>query len=222
LHVSAELDGLSELIDINAPAGVRTSVADALSAAKAVVKGHFALHAHRHAVHALRFRGIARDPLALETVVDVLDAQLPGSIASQFPGAKVLSPESAGFFLGNELARRRDAELVICQTDMRRLPTTSLLSGAIQPNDRVVIVNDVAGTGASLDALRNVAAERGALLVGAVLFGVVQPDRFRDECERLDLPYHWLVTGKWTTHAPRVDCPGCMANLPLMPIAELA
>lgn len=220
--MSASVDKLHQMVDINAPASTHEAIGDALSRSKALMEGHFALHQGRHAVHALRFRGIARDPKALKSVVDALEQLLPSAIASQSSGAKVLSPESAGFFLGNELARRKGAELVICQTDMRRLPTKSLLSGTIEPNERVVIVNDVAGTGASINALRELVAERSGVLVGAVLFGVIQPDRFRKDCERLALPYHWLVAGKWATYAPGVDCPGCDARLPLLPITEFA
>lgn len=209
-------------LDIHASEAMCEAVSMALTESKAVLEGHFALHRTRHASRALRFRGIGRNPSTLKAVVDALDERLPDSIASQFPRAKVLSPESAGFFLGNEIARRKEASLVICQTDMRRLPTKALLSGTIEPNDRVVLVNDVAGTGASISALRELVAERKALLVGVILFGVVQPEVFRRDCERLGLPAHWLVTAKWPTHTPEVDCPGCKARAPLLPVAEFA
>jgi len=211
---------LPDLIAIDATERTQSAISASLIRCRAVVSGHFALHRGRHAATALRFRGIGQDPDALAVVVDALFERMPPSLAELLPGAKVLSPESSGFFLGNAIARRCEAPLVISQTDTRRLPTRSLLSGTIEPGDRVMLVNDVAGTGASIDALRVLVAERHAFLSGVIVFGVVQPEQFRRYCSDLELPAHWLITAKWRNYTPAVDCPGCTAGAPLIPIAE--
>jgi adenine/guanine phosphoribosyltransferase-like PRPP-binding protein len=190
---------------------------------KAVLDGHFALHRGRHSTKMLRFRGIGRDATALVRVTRALSEQLPAQLkhALELPGVKLLCPETAGFFLANALSRKYEAELVITQTDLRRLPTKSLLAGSIRSNDRIVIVNDVAGTGASIESLRELAVERHARVEGILTFGVVDEHAFRRYCEQARLPAHWLVTAGWKTHTPEVDCPGCSSRAPLMPVAEL-
>jgi adenine/guanine phosphoribosyltransferase-like PRPP-binding protein len=212
---------LRELVELDADGATKTSLEASLVKFLAVVPGHFALHRGRHAPAALRFRGIGRDRDALGTVVEGLFERMPAGLMAALDGAKILSPESSGFFLGNAIASRNRLPLAISQTDLRRLPTRTLLSGTIEPNDRVVLVNDVAGTGESIDALRKLVAERHAILGGIVLCCVVQPMQFRRYCADLGVPAHWLITAKWASHTPQVDCPGCRENAPLIPIAEI-
>jgi len=211
---------VERLVSIDAAPVTEALIRGLLERSRAVLDGHFALHRDRHAGNALRFRGIGRDPELLASVLDAIDARLPAAVRAALQNAKILAPESAGFFLGRGLATRHGLPLVVAQTNLRRLPTRTLLSGALEPNDRVVLVNDVATTGASLDVLRELVAERGALTVGAVLFGVVGDVAFRAYCDRLQLPAHWLVTAHWRTWAS-AGCPKCLAHEPLVPVAEL-
>jgi adenine/guanine phosphoribosyltransferase-like PRPP-binding protein len=154
-------------------------------------------------------------------VVEALVATLPEGVQRELAGAKLLTPESAGFFLGRALAMRYGRPLVVAQTDLRRLPTPALRSGVIQPNDRVVLVNDVARTGTSLDALRELVVEHGGRVAAVVLFGVVGSAAVTEYCARWHLPSHWLVTARWETYAPE-GCPGCKTGEPLSSIVELA
>jgi orotate phosphoribosyltransferase len=209
------------LVAVDANEATQDAILQVLAQSRALLTGHFALHRGRHSTHALRFRGIGRDPARVRLVVEALVARMPDCVEHPLAGAKLLTPESSGFFLGRALATRYRAPLVVAQTDLRRLPTKTLLSGAIQPNDRVVLVNDVASTGTSLDVLRQLVAERGGLAVAVVLFGAVGGAAVAEYCARWQLPAHWLVTARWETYAPEV-CPGCKAGEPLTSVAEFA
>jgi orotate phosphoribosyltransferase len=211
----------ARLVTVDVNDAIRGKILQVLARSRALLAGHFALHRGRHATSALRFRGIGRDPAFVGEVVDALVAKLPAEVQRELPSAKLLTPASAGFFLGRALATRYGRPLVVAQTDLRRLPAKTLRSGVIQPNDRVVLVNDVASTGTSLDALRELVVERGGRVVAVVLFGVVDSPAVTAYCARWQLPSHWLVTARWETYAPEV-CPGCQAGEPLVSVAELA
>jgi adenine/guanine phosphoribosyltransferase-like PRPP-binding protein len=214
---------VAELIEIDVKDGRRSSLSEALRTHSAVLTGHFGLHRSRHATKVLRFRGIGRNREALQLVVTALLESMNAPLRSSLKGAKVLCPETAGFFLGSAIADACGMDLAISQTDLHRLPVQSLLSGSISRNERVVIVNDVAGTGASVERLRELVVERHAKLEGIILFGVVDDETFRKYCASLGLPAHWLVTAKWApcTYTPDVDCPGCKAGEPLEPVSEI-
>lgn len=219
--MSRTTDRMKDWIEIRASEASRQEIAARLRASRAILDGHFVLHRGHHATMALKFRGVARQAATLDAIVSALFEQMPERLADALPGAKILSPETSGFFLGSAIARRSGATLAVSQTDLRRLPTRSLLAGSIQANERVFIVNDVAGTGASIDLLRELVAERHARLQGIILFGVVDDESFRSYCARLDVPVHWLVTAHWRPHTADLDCPGCKAGSPLVPIAEI-
>jgi orotate phosphoribosyltransferase len=217
--MSSSTETPSQLVTVDADQAAQVIVLRHLAQPSALIRGHFALHRGRHSTTALRFRDIGRDPEFMRTVIDALVAHAPDELARAFAGAKVLTPESSGLFLGRALAARYGTPHVVAQTDLRRRPTKTLLSGAIQPNDRVVLVNDVGSTGASLDPLRELVAERGGLAVGVVLFAVVGGDGIEKYCATWHLPSRWLVTARWDTYAPE-RCPGCRAGEPLTPVAE--
>ena len=211
-----DLDQVRQLVAIDADGATRSAVIEALASSRSLLQGHFALHRGRHATTALRFRGLGHDPAALRVIAKALvtpDWDLRGTV--------LLSPESSGFFLADALARMHGGlPHAIAQTDLRRMPTRTLLSGAIQPNDRVVIVNDVANSGASVDVLRELIVERGAFAHGVLVFGVVGVTEFHAYCDRWKLPRRHLLTANWQLFTPEVDCPGCARREPAIPIAE--
>ncbi|MGN6106560.1 MAG: hypothetical protein ACTHU0_15750 [Kofleriaceae bacterium] len=207
----------AELLEID----LKPELAGALHAifdrARALLPGHFGFHADRHSDVALRFRALQRDP-GLAELADALVESAPWSL----DGVVLLSPSSAGFVLGDAIARRRRLRHAVVQTDLRRLPTKRLLAGALAPRERVVLVNDVASTGRSLDAMRELVAERGAFVAGVLLGCVVDRAAFDAYCADWKIQAHALATARWTPHPAGSDCAGCAAGLPLVPISELS
>ena len=218
--MSAPAD-LTDVIDIAAAEPVRSRLVEAMTRTRTLLSGHFALYRDRHATTALRFRGVGRDEAARGVVLDALLAGAPAELRAALPHATLLTPESSGFFLGKALADRHHTRHVVVQTDLRRIPTKRLLAGAIAANDRVVLVNDVASTGVSLNVMRELVTERNAIVAGVLLFAAVGGPLVADYCATWHLPVHWLVTARWPTY-PSGACPGCTAGTPLVPIAEFA
>ncbi|HEY0478055.1 MAG TPA: hypothetical protein VGD37_11050 [Kofleriaceae bacterium] len=217
--MSATTTDLTRLVTVDADEAAQDVLLRRLTQSSALLTGHFALHRGRHSTAALRFRGLGRDPVFMRTAIDAIVARAPEELTRALAGAKVLTPESSGFFLGRALAARHGTSHVVARTDLRRLPTKTLVAGAIEPNDRVVLANDIASTGASLERLRELVVERGGLVVGVVLFAAIGSAGIQQYAARWQLPSRWLVTAQWKTYSPEI-CPGCRAGEPLISVTE--
>ena len=195
------------------------AVEAAIDRTGAILHGHFALRRELHIDTAVRFRAIGRDVDALTLIA----SQLAALASWSWPGARVLSPESAGFFLGAAIARLHGLAHAVDETDVRRQPIASLAAGEIAPGDRVVLVNDVGATGAGLEPMLELIAQRGAQPIGVLLFAVVGADAFTAWCDRRGLPGHYLTIARWGELEPgAATCAGCAAALPLVPVTEFS
>lgn len=211
----SELPALAVHADVDDPAAVE----DAIDRTGTILRGHFALRRELHIDTAVRFRAIGRDPDALT----VIATQLAGLARWSWPGVRVLSPESAGFFLGAAIARLHGLAHAVVETDVRRLPTASLAAGELAPGDRVVLVNDVGSTGAGLEPMLELIAQRGAQPIGVLLFAVVGAEAFTAWCDRRGLAGHFLTIARWGELTPgAATCAGCAAALPLVPVTEFS
>ena len=204
---------------INPAVADPAAVAAAIARTGAILHGHFALRRELHIDTAVRFRAIGRDPDALALVA----ARLAGLATWGWPGVRILSPESAGFFLGAAVARLHGLAHAVVETDVRRLPTATLATGELAAGDRVVLVNDVGSTGAGLEPMLELIAQRGAQAVGVLLFAVVDADTFAAWCNRRGLMGHYLTVARWGELTPgAATCAGCAAALPLVPVTEFS
>lgn len=204
---------------INPAAGDPAAVAAAIDRTGTLLHGHFALRRELHIATAVRFRAIGRDPAALALIAD----QLAGLATWRWDDVRVLSPESAGFFLGAAIARRHDRPHAVVETDARRLPTSTLAAGHLHAGEPVVLVNDVGATGAGFEPMLELIARRGARAIGVLLFAVVGADGFAAWCNQRGLPGHYLTIARWDEVPPGpATCAGCADALPLVPVTELA
>lgn len=215
--MSQNSDRVAQLVSVDAEDAARTRIVRTLAESRALLTGHFALPRGRHSMTALRFRSVGRNPAFMSAVVETIVARAPAELTHELKGAKILTPESSGLFLGRALAEHYRTMQAIAHTDLRRLPTRKLLVGSIRPNDRIVLVNDIAGTGTSLDALRQLVAERGGLAVGVALFAVARGTGVAEYCRKWQLPWYRVATARWETYAPE-SCPGCKSGEPLTPV----
>jgi orotate phosphoribosyltransferase len=189
----------------------------ALADTGALLHGHFGLHGGKHTEYFIRFRALSRSPQLLGLVADHLVSRIEPDVGT------VIVPESAGFFLGDALAQRLGANIAVARTDLQRRPARSLYNGSIRAGDRVLVVNDVVTTGASLEPLLDLAADHDATVTGVLVFGALDGPGFRAILNRRGVPGdHLLEAGPaWTLHPPDL-CPACVrGDLPLLPAAEL-
>lgn len=215
----AQLDPSPHLVRVVGVSGETVqAVTSVLDRTGALVPGHFELHDGLHTNVALRFRGIARDPTSLATVASAV-----ASLATwEWGDVTIVSPESAGFFLGAAIARQLGRPHAVVQTDLRRRPTRKVVAGDLDGTRSVVLVNDISSTGESLRPMIELARERGCAVRGALLFSVGDTGRVASFSNEVGIGVRWLVTAQWSATPAGDHCAGCALRTPLFPIAELA
>lgn len=215
---TASADEIRDVVVVQPRRGLPQLIHDALARSGALLRGHFGLQGGRHTEYFIRFRALSREPDLLEPIVDHLLA------AVALPDAPhVLVPESAGFFLGDSIARRLGAPLAVARTDLTRRPARALLHGELPAGAQVVVVNDVVTTGASLEPLLDLVADRGATVAAALVFGALDGTGYRSTLNRRRIPGdHLLEASERWPMQPAETCDVCRrGGLPLIPAAEL-
>ncbi len=209
---------IQEVVVVQPRRGLPALIERALGTSGALLRGHFGLQGGKHTEYFIRFRALARDPAVLDELARHLlaGADVPA-------GATVLVPESAGYFLGEAIRARIGGTLAVARTDLQRRPARALLHGALAADTPVVVVNDVVTTGASLEPLLDLVADRGAVVSAALVFGALDGTGFRAMLGRRRLVGDHLVEAgpAWSYYQPEA-CPACLAGAPpLFAAAEL-
>lgn len=183
----------------------------------AVLDNHFALASGAHAQYFLRFRSLGADPARAQQIA----SEILATKRVPFDGVTLVAPESAGFFLADALRRQIGASVAVLSTDARRRPGDQLRPpSALSKGTRVVLVNDVATTGRSLEMLKAQVEAHEASVVGVVLFAVLG-SKVREPLQRWKVPSVWLVEPTWPTYeADR--CPLCEEGKGFVLSLELA
>jgi orotate phosphoribosyltransferase len=214
---ASSLDEIRRAVAVLASPGLPDFMHEILLKSHAVLEGHFALQSGAHAEKFLRFRNIGRD----RQLVDEVARRLKSCLDFDVSGTVVLSPESAGFFLGEAFARLNNLDLAIAQIDGRRAPIQQLRAGAISQGTRVLIVNDVATTGESLTTLHKLALSHGATVAGIVVFSTLDGRTLNARLADWGVPGRFLVEARWPTFRPG-ECPRCAeTKMPPFPATEL-
>jgi orotate phosphoribosyltransferase len=161
--------------------------------------GHFRLLSGLHTKQFLAFSQIAQDCHAVREIAENLAA-----VCAPWDPTMVLAPSTAGVALGGELARALQAPLHLASLD-----ETGRANGVLGSPDlagaRALLVNDVITTGDGLVALRDVAVDAGAEIVGAACFGTRTNV---DVAKRLGIPI-CLSVGLNLPAFHSSECPMC-------------
>jgi orotate phosphoribosyltransferase len=178
-----------------------SSVLQLFRASGALLDGHFRLTSGLHSPGYLQSALVLQHPAHAE----VLGAALADRLRSLGPTV-VLSPALGGLIIGHEVARALGVRAIFAE---RQEGALMLRRGfSLQPDDRVVIIEDVVTTGGSTRETMAVAEAAGARVVGA---GAVI-DR-SNGAVNLGVPFHPLETLALPTYPPET-CPLCAAGTP--------
>jgi orotate phosphoribosyltransferase len=215
--IITNLDEIRMQVAVPASPGLPDFIHELLSQSGALLDGHFSLQGGAHAGKFVRFRNIGRDRQLVDRVAERVRSSLDFEVSSMV----VLAPESAGFFLGEAFARLHGLKLAVAQIDARRAPIQQLRFGELAPGARVLLVNDVATTGGSLQALRELVLAAGATLAGVAVFSTLDGKRFNARLAEWGVPGRFLVEARWPTYSP-AECPLCSeTKLVAFPATEL-
>ena len=120
----------------------------------------------------------------------------------------VLSPALGGIVIGQEVGRALGVRAIFAERQDGRL--TLRRGFALDPGEKVLVVEDVVTTGGSTRETIEVARAAGAVVVGAAAI----IDRSGGQ-QRIDVPFHVLAEVSLPTFDP-ASCPLCLAGQPVV------
>lgn len=160
-------------------------------ASNALLEGHFLLSSGRHSAHYLQCARVLMDPMRASRLAAALAAKLPRDLRQQID--KVVSPAMGGVIIGHEMGRALGKEAMFVE---RPTGTFELRRGfALEPGDKVLMVEDVVTTGlSSIEAIRAIGEAGGEVIAAASLV-----DRSGGTVD-LGVPFYPLVALSFPTY----------------------
>lgn len=173
-------------------------------ASKALLEGHFLLSSGRHSAHYLQCARVLMDPMRASRLALALAAKLPREIRKEL--TRVVSPAMGGVIIGHEMGRALGLEAMFVE---RPTGTFELRRGfAIEPGDKVLLVEDVVTTGlSSREAIAAIAEAGGEVIAAAALV-----DRSAGKVD-LGVPFYPLLALNFPTWAAE-EVPAELAATP--------
>ena len=169
----------------------------------ALHEGHFRLSSGLHSPGYLQCALVLQHPREAE----MLGAAL-GALVRPLGASTVLSPAMGGIVIGQEVGRALGVRAIFAE---RQDGALMLRRGfALDPGEKVIVVEDVVTTGGSTRETMEVARAAGAIVVGACAI----VDRSGGK-QGLDVPFHALLPMDVKTYQPD-DCPLCQAGVPVV------
>jgi len=166
----------------------------------ALLEGHFRLSSGLHSPGYLQCALVLQHPRHAEALGAAL-----GGIVRALGVQTVMSPALGGVVIGQEVGRALGVRAIFAE---RQDGALTLRRGfALDPGEKVLIVEDVVTTGGSTRETMDVARAAGATVVGAC--AVV--DRSGGK-QGLDVPFHALLPMSVETYSPEA-CPLCAKGL---------
>ncbi|HMP56778.1 MAG TPA: orotate phosphoribosyltransferase [Novosphingobium sp.] len=161
-------------------------------ASKALLEGHFLLSSGRHSAHYLQCARVLMHPDRAGRLAIALAAKLPRELRKEI--TRVVSPAMGGVIIGHEMGRALGVEAMFVE---RPEGTFELRRGfALDPEDKVLLVEDVVTTGlSSREAIRAI-EETGAKVIAAAAL----VDRSAGAVD-LGVPFHPLIAINFPTYA---------------------
>ena len=162
-------------------------------ASKALLEGHFLLSSGRHSAHYLQCARVLMDPMRASRLALALAARLPRELKKEL--TRGVSPAMGGVIIGHEMGRALGLEAMFVE---RPTGTFELRRGfAIEPGDKVLLVEDVVTTGlSSREAIKAIEAAGGEVIAAAALV-----DRSAGTVD-LGVPFYPLIALNFPTWAP--------------------
>ena len=182
-------------------------------ASKALLEGHFLLSSGRHSAHYLQCARVLMNPARAGRLAVALAAKLPHDVRKAI--TKVVSPAMGGVIIGQEMGRALQVDAMFVE---RPTGTFELRRGfALEPEDKVLMVEDVVTTGlSSREAIEAVRAAGAVVVAEAALV-----DRSGGKAD-LGVPFTPLIRIDVPTYAADSLPPDLAAIPPVKPGSRAA
>ena len=177
-------------------------------ASKALLEGHFLLSSGRHSAHYLQCARVLMDPQRAGRLASALTAMIPRELRKDV--TKVVAPAMGGVIIGHEMGRALGVEAMFVE---RPAGTFEFRRGfALEPGDKVLMVEDVVTTGlSSREAIRCIEEAGGEVIAAAALV-----DRSAGAVD-LGVPFYPLIAINFPTYAPEELPPELAASEAVKP-----
>ena len=167
-------------------------ILDRFRRAGALLEGHFRLTSGLHSPGYLQCALVLQHPREAEALGAAI-ADRVRDLGVQ----TVLSPALGGIVIGQEVGRALGVRAIFAE---RQDGTLTLRRGfALEPGEKVLVVEDVVTTGGSTRETIDVAREAGAVVVGAAAI----IDRSGGQ-QKIDVPFHVLAEVSLPTYDPAI------------------
>ncbi|MEM1195175.1 MAG: orotate phosphoribosyltransferase [Pseudomonadota bacterium] len=172
-------------------------------ASGALLEGHFKLSSGRHSGHYLQCARALMDPLRASRLAHAIVAKIPKEVVSKVDA--VVSPAMGGIIIGHEVARVLEKNALFLE---RPDGVFHLRRGfALNPGERVLMVEDVVTTGlSSREAISAIANEGGEVIAECALI-----DRSLGRAD-LGVPFYPLAAFDFPTYDAD-DIPADLASV---------
>lgn len=173
-------------------------------AADALLEGHFTLSSGMHSAYYLQCARVLMNAERAGRLALALAQKLPRDLKSEID--LVVSPAMGGLIIGHEMGRALGVDAIFLERPEGQF--TLRRGFAIEPGQKVLLVEDVVTTGlSSREAMKAVEAEGGIVLAEASLV-----DRSAGEAD-LGVPFYPLVSLNFPVYAPDA-LPPELASIP--------
>ena len=173
--------------------------------ANALLEGHFLLSSGRHSSHYLQCARVLMNAERAGKLARALCQKLPREIRSRID--TVVSPAMGGLIIGHEMGRTLEKDAIFLE---RPAGTFELRRGfAIEPGEKILMVEDVVTTG--LSSREAIAAAEAA--GGDVVAEVALVDRSAGQAE-LGVPFFPLIELTFPSYAED-EVPEDLAAVPI-------
>lgn len=171
---------------------------------QALLEGHFLLSSGRHSAHYLQCARVLMDPMRASRLALGIAQRIPRDVKKEIN--KVVSPAMGGLIIGHEMGRALGVDAMFVE---RPTGTFELRRGfALEPGDKVLMVEDVVTTGlSSREAIRAIEEAGGQVIAAAALV-----DRSAGTVD-LGVPFYPLIALNFPTYAPD-EVPEALAATP--------
>ncbi|MGI5838393.1 MAG: orotate phosphoribosyltransferase [bacterium] len=181
----------------------QTEILEILKETGVLLEGHFRLTSGRHSGRYLQCAQVLKYPEYSE--------KIGAEIASRFTGTDidvVVGPALGGVIIAYEVARALGKKTMFTERENGKM---KLRRGfAIQPGEKILVVEDVITTGGSVNEVMEIIVGDGGQVVGV---GVIV-DRSAGKIN-FGVPTHSLVSLEIESYSPAA-CPLCLQGLPLV------